>query len=318
MPDFDPTDLLPGALLLMQVAFFVCFVLWWVLRKLHSAGEPVRAQVNQQDASDADEGVAAAAPDRRPRQRPARAAGADQASTSGQPGGARPRRWTSPPAARSKAPDDTRKREHAPSPQSHPPDPTARRHSETQRSASTVSSVAPNDSRRRTIRDGPRPADPAGAMETAVREDPGAASAAPLGTPPRRAEAPSRAAGQAGRGLQPHSQPTATLRMPAVGPPVLNRADDSHGGDDNRFVMRPQPRATSDDIEANFQALNSAVNAEYELRFLARQREGWNQNPSDPLDPVANPTPSALRAQRIRARMAIMQKFSPRQDTGEH
>jgi hypothetical protein len=241
---------MPAALVFMQLAGGVCFVLWWAFRKAfvifeeevdRGAGEPLRAP-----------GPAAAAPDRRPRQELARPAGAGQASISGQQGGARPRRRNASPAATrsARAPDDPRER----SPR--PPAPTMRRRSEAERSASSVGSVATNDSHSGTSREGPRPVRPAGAMETpAARGGPDAgSSAAPLGTPPQRGEAPSQAANQASRAQQPDSQPTASLR----------------------------------------------IAMEYAQRFRTREREGWDQNLRDP---AATPTPSALRAQRMRARM---------------
>jgi hypothetical protein len=38
------------------------------------------------------------------------------------------------------------------------------------------------------------------------------------------------------------------------------------------------------------------------MNFRAREREGWIQ---DPRGPVPKPTPSALRAQRVNARLSI-------------
>jgi hypothetical protein len=290
----DPVNHLPTALVLMQLAGGVCFVVWWALKALvfenRRAGEPLGAP----GARDED---AAPAPVQRPRQGPARPAGAGQASNSSQQGGARPRRRTASPPARgaSQAPDDPGERSRVPSP-------TARRHSEAERLASGVNSAASNGSRGGTSLDGRRPARPAGATETPTpRRDPDPSRAAPLGRLPRRTEAPSQAAGQGSRAEQPDSWPPATLQ--AVGPHVLTtprprRADDHTEGDDDRFVMRgPRPGAAADILEAD-SAFRRAVIAEYEQRFRAREGEGWVQNPRDP---TATPTPSTLRAERVRA-----------------
>ena len=296
--DGHPANSLPAALVLMQLVGGACFVLLWVLRALvfgvtndgRAAGEPLQARAP--DARNADAG--SAAPDRRPRQEPVRPAGEGQ-SSSGQQGGTRPRRRTSAPEATRSArePDDPRKRSHAPS---RSPS-TARRRSEAERSALSVGSAAANDSRSGTSRDAPRRARPSGAMEMpTARGDPNASGAALPGTPPRRTEAPSQASMAQQPGLRPTS---ATMRMPAVGPPVVGRyADDSSDGDDGRFVTRPRPDAAAGFIEA-VAAIDNTVIAGYAQRFRDREREGWVQNPRDP---AAGPTPSALRAQRMRAR----------------
>jgi len=305
MFDGDLVDRLPATLLLIPLA--VCCVSWWTLRALvcrggggeRRGGEPFGAP----DPCDADAATAAEAPDQRPRQGPAQPVGVGQTSSSNQQGGARPRRPTA--WARSdRTPDDTNERMRAPSPQ-----PTARRRSEAERPASSGESAGANDSRRGRSSGGPRPARPAGAMETpAARRDPAAAAsiAGPLGAPPRRAEAPSQAAGHTRRAQQPDSQPTGTPRMPAPRPPELpsrrpRRADDTSQGGDDRFVTRPRPDAAARVTEVN--SLQRAVIAEYAQRFEARWREGWVQNT---LEPAEEPTPSTLRAKRHRARTAVM------------
>jgi len=78
--------------------------------------------------------------------------------------------------------------------------------------------------------------------------------------------------------------------------------DDTSQGDDDRFVTRPRPGAAADVTEAN-SALLRAVIEEYAQRFDARVREGWVQKTREP---AGEPTPSTLRAQRQRARMAVM------------
>jgi hypothetical protein len=197
----DVANLLPAALVFMQIAGGVCFVVWWALRSLvfgvaedgpGHAGEPLRAPV----ARNADVGRAAARaaapPVQRPRLEPARPAGAGQ-SSSGQQGGARPRRPTAATrsAVSARAQDDPRKRSRA----SSPPAPAARRRSEAERSTSNAGSAA-DDSRSTTSRDGSRPVRPAGAMEMpAARGDPAvdASSAVPPQRPSRRAEVPAEA-----------------------------------------------------------------------------------------------------------------------------
>ena len=272
MRDGHPADYMPAALVLMQPAFGVCFVLWWALRKLFEvkdrrAGEPLRAPDARND--DADAGALPAAPDRRLRLESARPAA--RRSSSSQHGGARPLRRTASPAAThsERAPDDPRERWQEPS----PPAPTVRRRSEAQRSASNQVSGAANDLRTGTSRDDSRPARPARAMETrAARGDPAfhRSSAAPPETLPRCMAAPSQAAGQASGTKQ---TALAALQFAVNLPPVMNHIDSS-AGDDDCFVMRPRPAAAADFIEVD-SAVHSFVNAEYAQRFRAGKGEGW-------------------------------------------
>ena len=131
--------------------------------------------------------------------------------------------------------------------------------------------------------------------------DAGAAAAAAPPDPRRQAEAAGpdlrRQAAPPPPGAPPDRQPAElTARRP-------RRADDSSDGDDESFDTRPRPGAAADNIEANPALLRDAVIAEYAQRFRAREREGWVQNSRDLA--AAEPTPSVLRAQRMRARMAI-------------
>ena len=263
----DPVKLVLAAMVLMQPVFGVCFVMWWALRKL--VFEDHRAgeplAPRAPDVRHADAGAAAAAARPDPRRQAAPP-----------PPGARPDPRPRQPARARQASSSGRQGDSA-RPRRRPASPAAR------------NDRAPDKRRGRThapSRDSLRPARPAGAIET-----PGA---------------PSQAAGQASRGQQPDPQPTATPQRPAVEPPELaarrpRRADDSSDGDDDGFDTRPRQGAAADVIEAKTTLLR-AVLAEYAQRFRARESEGWVQNPRGP--GAAEPTPSALQAQRMRARMA--------------
>jgi len=62
-------------------------------------------------------------------------------------------------------------------------------------------------------------------------------------------------------------------------------------------------RADERDVEVSFvEAVDDFIIKMNLMNFRAREREGWIQ---DPRGPVPKPTPSALRAQRVNARLSI-------------